>query len=469
MKRFIVLISCVLGVVLLFQLSSCKKDRLLTEGGRIGFSTDTLYFDTVFTTMGSVTKEFKIYNRNDRSINLSSIRLEKGSSSFFRLNVDGVATKDISDIEIAPNDSVYVFAAVTVDPNLETTPFVIDDKVLVVLNGENYEVPFQAYGQNAHIIRDSVLTTQTWVNDLPYVIINSALVDSANTLTIQKGCRIYMHANSKLFVGGTLNCFGTKEDSIVFQGDRLDRDYFGQDFPGEWRGLHFLSSSMMSNLNHVIIKNGGASDASVYAQPPWVEFSNNRYMLEMNKCKIYNSLGFGVLAFQTAINMTNCLVYQCGKQNFACLQGGRYKINYCTFSTYGGNGIAHINEPVMALWNYLRVSPTELVAGDLKVEMNNTIIYGSQETELVFPQVDAANYDVNIRNCLFRTKDAIPSYVRTGNNILNQNPQFEDRLEEDYSVKDSSPCKGAADPLAAFIDDIIDNNRSATPTIGCYE
>ena len=137
--------------------------------------------------------------------------------------------KNISNVEIAANDSVYVFAAVTVDPNNDTNPFVIDDKVLIDFNDKSYEVALQAYGQNAHFIRGpELLQTQTWVNDLPYVIVNdgsltnSALIDSNHVLTIEKGCRIYMRATSKLYVAGRLLCDGTRQDSIIFQGDRLD-------------------------------------------------------------------------------------------------------------------------------------------------------------------------------------------------------------------------------------------------------
>ena len=40
---------------------SCKKDNLITDpAAKLIFSTDTLTFDTVFTTTGSVTKYFKM-------------------------------------------------------------------------------------------------------------------------------------------------------------------------------------------------------------------------------------------------------------------------------------------------------------------------------------------------------------------------------------------------------------------------
>ena len=43
---------------------------------RLSFSVDTLSFDTVFATIGSATKEFMIYNRNDQPLLISEILLQ---------------------------------------------------------------------------------------------------------------------------------------------------------------------------------------------------------------------------------------------------------------------------------------------------------------------------------------------------------------------------------------------------------
>ena len=56
---------------------------------RLSFSVDTLSFDTVFTTIGSATKEFMIYNRNDQPLLISEIMLASGEETGFRINVDG--------------------------------------------------------------------------------------------------------------------------------------------------------------------------------------------------------------------------------------------------------------------------------------------------------------------------------------------------------------------------------------------
>ena len=53
-------------------------------------STDTLFFDTVFATVGSVTLPLKLYNDHDASLRVEDLQLADGSSSAYRLNVNGL-------------------------------------------------------------------------------------------------------------------------------------------------------------------------------------------------------------------------------------------------------------------------------------------------------------------------------------------------------------------------------------------
>ena len=69
--------------------TSCKKDVLNTDGA-LTFSVDTVLFDTVFTTIGSATRQFKIYNPSNNEVNISSIMLAGGQQSKYRINVDGI-------------------------------------------------------------------------------------------------------------------------------------------------------------------------------------------------------------------------------------------------------------------------------------------------------------------------------------------------------------------------------------------
>src|SRR4051812_19074125 len=202
---------------------SCKKTSFISSpNASLSFSTDTLHFDTVFTTTGSVTQSFKIFNLNDQKLRLSEVRLMGGASSPFKLNVDGSPGTSFSNIEILPNDSLYAFVSVTINPNAANLPFIIRDSILVSYNGNSEFLQLEAFGQNAHFLKGRRVTTDsTWINDLPYVILDNITVDSNVTLTIQKGCRIYHHANAPFLVNGSLHINGDSTDRVVFNGDRL--------------------------------------------------------------------------------------------------------------------------------------------------------------------------------------------------------------------------------------------------------
>src|SRR5690606_28614080 len=140
-------VAALVVFTLLFQ-SSCRKEQF--GNGNISFTIDTLTFDTVFTSLGSTTKYFKVFNTDNKAVKVSDIRLMRLVGNQFRINVDGVNGDQFSDIEIPAKDSIYVFVEVTVNPNDQSTPFVIVDDVVFTINDKVSTVHLQAFGQNAH-------------------------------------------------------------------------------------------------------------------------------------------------------------------------------------------------------------------------------------------------------------------------------------------------------------------------------
>jgi hypothetical protein len=226
-------------VILLF---SCRKDSFITSpDAKLSISTDTLKYDTVFVTAGSTYRTLKIFNDNNQKLRLTSLKLMGGTASAFKINVDGIAGAQFYNLEINANDSIYVFVQVNVNPTAANLPFVIRDSIEVSYNGNTKKVQLEAWGQNAHFFRDKVVTVnEIWNNDKPYVILGSLLVNTNQTLTINKGCRIYVHADAPIVVNGTLLVNGLKDtaDRVYFQGDRLDDLY--KDYPASWPGIFFL-------------------------------------------------------------------------------------------------------------------------------------------------------------------------------------------------------------------------------------
>lgn len=483
MKFFSTLVILSTSFVLVFFTTSCKKEKVLTQGGSVTFSADTLMFDTVFTQQGSATRSIIIYNNEKQKINISSIRLKRGDESPFRLNINGIPSKEIKDIDLAAEDSMYVFAAVTIDPNAENQPFLVEDSLIVSLNGSEFVIPVVAFGQNVHYVVDSILQTQTWANDKPYVIINSATVDENQTLTIQQGTRVYMHANSTLFIAGTLKINGTKQDSVIFQGDRIDRnvlvgDY--QDVPGEWGGIYFTSFSHDNVINYAVLKNGGlptavqggaTQGAMIQLSPDSV--NNGSPQLTLTNTIIKNSQQYGILSFNSSLLMDNCLVAECQYENLMLIQGGNYTINNSTVSYMSRPGeyfSKAMNHNTVSVANYFYISQTEYLAADLSCKFNNCIIYANngEEQEFYTDKVDGYNASVLLNHCLLKAKVAQPSFVVDQSSIFNQDPLFAGVDSFNYHVTTGSPAIGSGVQVG-LTNDLDGVSRATQPTIGCYE
>jgi hypothetical protein len=462
--------------------SSCKKEQLLTSGGELRFSTDTLSFDTVFTTMGSATVGVKIFNPQSQKVTVSSIRMGQGAASPFRLNVDGKAGPG-TNIEIAANDSAYVYATVKVDPNDLNSPFVVEDRLIATLNGNDFSIPVMAYGQNAHyIVNDTAISETTFQTDKPYVIIGYAVVAPGKTLNIQPGTRIYMHQNARLYVDGTLRALGTKKDSIIFQGDRLDRSYYGYEgYPGEWGGIYFGSYSDNNLLRHVVLRNcgrptQGAQAAAIQVAPD----SAAGTQLTMEQCTIENSIGYGVLAFNADIKGTNCLMHSCGANTIALVQGGKYQFDNCTFATYGNTKVSHTDNSVAIFLNYLDTNNRgDYIPGNLDARLTNCVIAGSLDEEFLANAKPGGSAAVTLNNCLVKaTPDSVLKYnipivqnsvryTRAGGTL---DPMFVDVAKWNFRLKPESPLIDRGMTIVNPIDlDDAPRPRGAGFDIGAYE
>lgn len=475
--------TLIIAATVVIGSSSCKKEKFLTEGGAVTFSADTLLFDTVFTAQGSATRSIMIYNNEKQKLNISSIRLAKGEESPYRINVNGVAGKEIRDMELAANDSLYVFAAVTIDPTDANTPFVVDDDLIVTVNGNEFKVPVIGFGQNANYIIDSVLQTQTWNKDKPYIIISSALVAENQTLIIPAGVRVYMHANSTLFVQGTLKINGTKSDSVVFQGDRIDRKVLVgsyEEIPGEWGGIYFDSGSKNNEINYAVIKNGGrptpvgetqTTGALIQLSPEASPGVNP--MLKITNSIIKNSSQFGLLSFSSSLLAENCLIADCQFENLALLRGGDYKVYDCTIATYGlfsryfSRARGHVTAVVQ---NYFATSQTTYDGSNLTADIKNCIFFGNSTDDILYiDKKDDFDSNISLSHSIIKTDGALPGYVNQLNNISNTDPMFRGVDSSDYRLIDSSPAIGAGTAAGSLPTDLDGVMRSSTPAIGCYE
>ena len=445
---------------------SCKKESFITSSdAKLSTSVDTLSYDTVFTSTGSITQSFKIFNNNNQKLRLSQVKLFGGNSSPFKINIDGTSASEVDNIEINANDSIYVFVQVNVNPAASNIPFILQDSILIDYNGNKKFVQLQAYGQNA-IFLDKVLLVGnvTWNKTLPYVILGGILVDSGATLTVQEGTRIYLHANAPFLVDGTLVANGTKQDSIIFNGDRLDADY--KDLPASWPGIFFRESSSNNFLKHTIVKNAYqgiiAQGLSINANPK----------VTLSQCIVDNIYDAGILGINTSIDADNCLISNCGS-NISIGLGGIYRFINCTIASYNNFYVTH-KDAVVQVSNAAMENGTTLTA-PLNAFFQNCIIWGdggNVDDEIILDKQGSVSYTATFNNILYKAKNDIVNGVFDTHSIRNIDPVFDsiDISHQSYNfhLKDNSPAidNGA---ITSFRYDLDDKTRDANPDIGCYE
>lgn len=459
-------------ILIVFISISCKKESFITTAdARLNTSSDTLYFDTVFTSTGSITQSFRIFNDNDQKLRLSNISLSGGTSSPFKINVDGFTGPSVSNIELEANDSVHVFVTVKIDPGTADLAFVVQDSISIDYNGLKKWVQLEAWGQNANFFRSRVIATnENWTNTKPYVILEGLQVLPGSTLTIQQGTRIYLHADAPFIIDGTLKVMGEKYDStrVTFQGDRLDFPYRG--LPAAWPGIYFRGNSVDNELNFTIIKN---AYQGIVAGGPSL---NSNPKLVLNETVIDNCYDAGILAIGSEIKATNCLISNCGK-NLVLVQGGRYDFNHCTVATISNNLVTH-KDPVLFLTNFVE-DGTTIISADLYSQFRNCIFWGENgtvEDEVVINKKGTGILQSNFQNCLWKVKTdpLLTPGVTATNMIVNQNPSFDtiDVQKNFYSfrLKEGSPAINKGTATAVLID--LDGNPrpiALVPDMGSYE
>lgn len=488
----LIVLTGIISVVLF----SCQKDDFTdSSSAKLRYSTDTVTFDTIFTTIGSVTKRFKVYNDHSQSIRIDDAYINGGSTSNYRINIDGESATSFENIEIQAGDSIYVFVEVTLEPNGGNLPMVVEDAIVFNSNGNSDLIVLESFGQDVHLIKDWALAqTQTWTNDKPYLILKGLIVDTNHVLTIEEGVRVYFHSGATLYVWGSLEVNGTKDNPVIFEGDRFDRGY--DRTAGRWGTIYFDPVSTGSSINYAEIRN---SSAGIWIGREGVVDKNPQLILS-NTC-ILNSVIAHVLAFGAEIEAYNCVFADSRDYSLALFMGGKYNFYHCTssipgafrvdaglFESYerGQEGAALI---LSNWWAYVVEDETGnqevVVANKALKEANfyNSIIWGGKNIEFQLKDNGETDFNYFLDHCILKqSEDSIDvnntDYYR--NIILNKYPGFvnDSATYGDYDLRldTLSVAKDAGSPEIVnqntFLElDRDENSRieDGKPDLGAYE
>jgi hypothetical protein len=411
--------------------SSCQRIDSFADS-KLRFSVDTLFFDTVFSSVGSVTKELRIINPGKHNLKIDHVCLAGGSSSRFRLNIDGEPGYEKFNVQIESGDSIFIFVDILIDPGNETSPVVVNDSIIFSLGEKNQQVNLLAWGQDINLIKKKKINSEIWQKGKPYVIYENVTVDTLETLTIEEGTRIYFHRNASMIIAGSIIVRGSIESPVVFAGDRLEKMY--ADIPGQWKGILILNSSKGNNISHAVIRN------AIYGIQLGEAISSTEVpVLKLFSSAISHSTVSGLSAINGNIEAANCIITHCGNYCIYLGAGGDYTFTNCTLFNRWDYGL----RLTPALFITEKPENSEVILGQMDVNLNNSVIYGDNETELnIVPRNKIISGNYYFDHCLFRLdtleaafwdRDEFP------NAIINKNPLFIDALGWDLRPDTLSP------------------------------
>ena len=481
--------------------SSCRKDFNFEDStGNLSFSKDTVYLDTVFSTINSSTYGFKVYNKSNTDLQIPTIKLAKGANSYYKLNVDGQAGESFTNTPLYAKDSLYIFVEINV-PNTKVSDFLYTDAILFDSGSNTQKVELVSLVKNAIFLFPTKFedgTTETIVlkleesneeltregfslkeDDLhftaskPYVIYGYATVPKNETLIIDAGARIYFHKNSGILikdnasikVNGKLSADeNLLENEVIFEADRLEPSY--TNVAGQWSGLWIEKGSTNNTINYATIKN---ASIGIYING---KRESNTTTLTLSNTQIYNSLQTNIYALNSNIEAYNCVIANAGYASLQLKQAGTYNFNHTTIANYWSR--TYRTGTALQINN----TSTNNTATTLEVNFTNSIIDGNATNELLLIESPSNPLSFKFTNCIIKFDTKVTSNLYNFKDELHYTlpyisaeTAFANPLKNNFKIQNNSVAIDNADKNNALKTplDIKGNNRTISPDIGAYE
>ncbi len=356
---------------------------------------------------------------------MSSIRLEQGTQSMFRINVDGEAGVIFKDVVVPAKDSLFIFVEVTIDPNNTTTPQIVEDKIHFLTNGSEQQVVLNAFGQDAYFhVNEIIGNNTTWPNDKPHVIYGYCAVDSAVKLIIPGGTSVHGYNNSFLYIyKGALETQGSLGNEVTFSQSRREDFILSpvDSAGGQWRGIYFFAPQN-STLNYTNIKN-----ATIGIQ---VDTLNGQDSVILQNVRVDNSSFAGLVTQGGNVYAHSSLFGNAGAYSAFISIGGNIHLDHCTFANYWPT---QRNDPAFAFKNYYQDANENYQYRPFdSFVLKNSIIYGANTMEMVLDTLSGSSPNFRMINTLVRSEDPVSNANFFQNCWRNQDPNFANTLYWDF-------------------------------------
>lgn len=453
--------SVIAWLILLLAVSSCIEDGYETSASaQPAFSVDTLDIGVAFTEQPTPTSRFVVHNRHDKILNISSISLREGEGGTFRINVDGFAGAQFHDVEIRPNDSIYVLVEATLPSNSSPSLTVVEGHIDFLTNGVTSTVVLKASGQDVERKYGvEVSADETWEAELPYQIYDSLVVARGATLRLRPGVKLHFHDKAYMRVYGSIVSEGTPDNLVELSGDRTDNvvgDISFDLMASQWEGLHIAPESTGNRLSHTVVRNtvGGVVADSLSS----VEFLN---------CRLRNSAGYALSTRYADVSLIGCEVAE-ASYGALSVTGGEVVANHCTFANY--YLFTAPRGAIVQIYHFSAASDDGSGMPYLKASIDNSIIYGLGAD---FSEGDLAGTDVVLRSCVLKSSGSDDdNFIDC---LWDTDPMYATVREDyyfDYRLKADSPAIGHADPsltLPEAAADLYGTPRMPAPRPGAYQ
>ena len=485
--------------------TSCRKDfEYAPSNGQLSFSKDTVYLDTVFSSIASSTYTLKVFNDSKEDIIIPNISLKNGPESFYRLNVDGIAGKEFNNIPIYAQDSLFIL--------IETTINISDDTVKELLYVDAIQFdkePFQQSVELVTLAKDAIFlypkgNSETEIitlyndeagnpinisgfelldkelnfnNSKPYVIYGYAIIPDTKELKIGAGVRIHFHKNSgllvqngaKLIVNGTLSEDNIAlEGEVIFEGDRLEPEF--AEIPGQWGGLWISGGSSNNSINHLTIKN---AEIGLFVEG----LSNDiETTLFLANSQIYNNTRYNLWAKNAKLEASNLVLGNAGSSSLLIENGGNYTFIHSTIANYWSKGFRY--NTALEIKNNSQEIGFDLFKADFK----NCIIDGNSQNEISLLSNNLNRFNFNFLNCFIKytqneTSSPMNSLFDFTNSdyysdiILNGELDYFLTTKNDFRIGLDSDVidKGDLDTANYSPLDIVGTQRIPAPDLGAFQ
>lgn len=415
---------------------------------RLTFSVDTLSFDTLFTGFGSTTKRLKVYNTAKKKIRIDRISLEDMDSPY-RMNVNGIETKDIVDVDIAGKDSIYIFLEVELSDENKNEIRLLKDHIQFELNGNLQKLVVETHAQDVYQIKDDIQENSVWYGNRPYVLTTDISTDTGVELRLEEGTHVYFKKDAGLKINGSFLVNGSFEKPVYFGSTRLEELY--KNVPGQWNGIQITENATFLALRHFSLedgKNGLIIEQNAY----------QNQKVDVEYALIKNFTGKGVAVNNRDLHAHDLMIANCGQE---CLE------------VTGAGDLTLIHATLFNEWYYsARTSPILSISTDDSSMhlIANSIIWGSKSNEFDLNSED----DIAFDNSLLRlSNDFLSQHSSIFNDcIFNDDPLFVAVEEFDLRLKTESPAINKARSLSSIYSiDLNGKQRTLdeAPDIGAYE